>query len=320
MAATTAANTGFLYSLPPSLFEGIRLEGEAAAVAARSSDAADGAAAAAAVSSSSGGAAAAAAGAGGITSSSSAAATSSGGSAPKPVWSEAGATCIACGIGVAGPGFASAAEQRAHFKTDWHRYNARRRAARRPPVTEEQFGRAVEAGGDDVSSISGSDADSDSDDDESGGSGSDGEGRGGGGGGSGDEDGGGGGGGGGAAARRRKRREGGDGSGRAPQLVFETADGAARLAVWRCLLYADHHPKARAPDAAAALLPELRRLRASPGPWAVLLLRGGHFAGAVFRMRPAWPPAKGQHAGEPFEVAAHKTFHRYVVRCDGASS
>jgi hypothetical protein len=64
--------------------------------------------------------------------------------APPPAWSEAGATCIACGIGVAGPGFASAAEQRGHFKTDWHRYNVRRRVAKKPPISEEQFDRIVE--------------------------------------------------------------------------------------------------------------------------------------------------------------------------------
>jgi hypothetical protein len=36
-------------------------------------------------------------------------------------WNEAGATCIACGIGISSQGFSSAAEQRQHFKTDWHR-------------------------------------------------------------------------------------------------------------------------------------------------------------------------------------------------------
>jgi pre-60S factor REI1 len=45
---------------------------------------------------------------------------------------------------VTGPGFASAAEQRLHFKTDWHRYNVRRRVAKKPPVAEEQFDRIVE--------------------------------------------------------------------------------------------------------------------------------------------------------------------------------
>jgi hypothetical protein len=32
-----------------------------------------------------------------------------------------GATCIACGIGINSQGFTSSAEQRQHFKTDWHR-------------------------------------------------------------------------------------------------------------------------------------------------------------------------------------------------------
>jgi hypothetical protein len=42
-------------------------------------------------------------------------------SSGKGGWNEAGATCIACGIGISSQGFSSAAEQRQHFKTDWHR-------------------------------------------------------------------------------------------------------------------------------------------------------------------------------------------------------
>ncbi len=38
-----------------------------------------------------------------------------------PHGSEGAATCIACGVGVSSPPFSSAAEQRQHFKTDWHR-------------------------------------------------------------------------------------------------------------------------------------------------------------------------------------------------------
>jgi hypothetical protein len=154
-----------------------------------------------------------------------------------------------------------------------------------------------------------------------------------------------------AEGRRRPRRQRDGGGGKAPQLVFalpgEQAPHSARappcavpgrarrasrfalcltwcpplappsdgtpLAVWRCLLYPDHM-KARPPD--SELLPALRRVRAACLTWVVLLLRGGHFAGAVFRMRPG-PPGKGQHAGDPFEVVAHKTLHRYVVRCAG---
>jgi hypothetical protein len=42
---------------------------------------------------------------------------------PQPAeqkWGE-GATCIACGIGTSTSGFDTAEQQRAHFKTDWHR-------------------------------------------------------------------------------------------------------------------------------------------------------------------------------------------------------
>lgn len=62
--------------------------------------------------------------------------------------------------GVRGPGFASAPEQRAHFRSDWHRHNARRRAAGRPALGEDEFERLVAADGE-LSSISGSDSDSD---------------------------------------------------------------------------------------------------------------------------------------------------------------
>lgn len=61
--------------------------------------------------------------------------------------------------GVHGPGFASAAEQREHFRTDWHRHNVRRKAAGRPPLAEDEFERLVANDGE-LSSISGSDSDS----------------------------------------------------------------------------------------------------------------------------------------------------------------
>ncbi len=37
------------------------------------------------------------------------------------------------------PGFASPAEQRLHFKTDWHRLNVKRRTAGHTPLSEDQF-------------------------------------------------------------------------------------------------------------------------------------------------------------------------------------
>ena len=59
-------------------------------------------------------------------------------------WSETGATCIACGIGISSTGFSSAAEQRQHFKTDWHRYNVRRRVEKKSPLAEAEFERIIE--------------------------------------------------------------------------------------------------------------------------------------------------------------------------------
>ncbi len=62
----------------------------------------------------------------------------------------AGSTCLACGIGVGTPGFSVAEEQRQHFKTDWHRYNVKRRLAKQPPVSEEQFEGMLDGQGSEV--------------------------------------------------------------------------------------------------------------------------------------------------------------------------
>ncbi|KAL4155260.1 hypothetical protein PRNP1_007370 [Phytophthora ramorum] len=43
-------------------------------------------------------------------------------------------TCTACRLE-----FASPAEQKDHFRMDWHRYNLKRKVVELPPVTEEQF-------------------------------------------------------------------------------------------------------------------------------------------------------------------------------------
>ena len=43
-------------------------------------------------------------------------------------------TCISCRVAFAEPEL-----QRAHYKTDWHRYNLKRKVAELPPVTAENF-------------------------------------------------------------------------------------------------------------------------------------------------------------------------------------
>lgn len=47
--------------------------------------------------------------------------------------------CVACGLSAEAGAFASQAEQREHFRSDWHRINVKRRHGGRPPLTEQQF-------------------------------------------------------------------------------------------------------------------------------------------------------------------------------------
>lgn len=53
-----------------------------------------------------------------------------------------------------------------------------------------------------------------------------------------------------------------------------------------------------------------------PLRWTVIIASGGHFAATVFSMSDQAPSGKQQPKGEPFlyEILAHKTYHRYVVR------
>ncbi|XP_018327412.1 zinc finger protein 622 [Agrilus planipennis] len=47
-------------------------------------------------------------------------------------------TCVACGVVFSDPEL-----QRSHYKTDWHRYNLKRKVAELPPVSSEEFARRV---------------------------------------------------------------------------------------------------------------------------------------------------------------------------------
>jgi len=226
-------------------------------------------------------------------------------------------------------GFASAAEHRAHRKSDLHRHNLRRAASGRAEVTEEEFAEALaRGGGDDVSSISGSDDDDSSDDDDD----------------DDDDDG---------APDHPSRLAPSPAAYRAvhgaaegPQVVcFPAPDPRAEssatspapppYAVWRCVLEPQQSARGGASSSDATnLRSALLRLRADPSkPWVVILSRGGHFAGAAFepaRFGDAFPREgpegdRGRSSGASRaiggsfiapsnSVVAHKTFHRYVVR------
>ena len=61
--------------------------------------------------------------------------------------------------GASEPVFATHYDQRAHFHSDWHRRNIRRKAHGRAALTEAEFEQSVHSDGD-TSSISASDSDS----------------------------------------------------------------------------------------------------------------------------------------------------------------
>lgn len=94
------------------------------------------------------------------------------------------------------------------------------------------------------------------------------------------------------------------------------ADGQ-RVAVWRCLTAPAAADTATPAQAQQALL----NLRQAPPRWAVVVSSGGHFAAAIFAMAPPAVAGRQQPKGEKplFEVVAHKTFHRYVVRWGAAA-
>ena len=58
---------------------------------------------------------------------------------PSPIdWEMSLFTCITCRVA-----FADADLQRSHYKTDWHRYNLKRKVAELPHVTAENFQQRV---------------------------------------------------------------------------------------------------------------------------------------------------------------------------------
>ncbi|KAJ1960060.1 pre-60S factor rei1 [Dipsacomyces acuminosporus] len=64
--------------------------------------------------------------------------TGQGGSVPTNAHNTPLYTCMACQVA-----FYSADQQRTHYRTDWHRYNLKRKVAELPPVTAENFAQRV---------------------------------------------------------------------------------------------------------------------------------------------------------------------------------
>lgn len=220
-------------------------------------------------------------------------ATEAGATASIPWSSSVG--CSACGV----LSFDHAEDQRSHMKCDWHRYNVKMRVAGKPGVPEDEFNAMVD--GDDVASISGSDSDYDgrlSEEDD-------------------DDD---------VYPGVRDGVDGGkvskDGA-LAPYCIFrvrgKSGVGEERtIGFYRCLAFPDSRNRLKLTGDAYRVVEQLMN---APQRWAVVMLQGGHFAGAVYDVarpsdRALDSPTKS--LGELIELCLkevqHKSFHRYVVR------
>lgn len=88
--------------------------------------------------------------------------------------------------------------------------------------------------------------------------------------------------------------------------------GGKVFGIWRPVIISEQDSRSL-PD--VELLHRLVAVTDSAHCWAVILSKGGHFSAAVFDLRPV-PPSEHSKANAPlFKELAHKSYHRYVVRC-----
>lgn len=215
-----------------------------------------------------------------------------------PNLNKSGATCNACGIA----SFPTLDEQRQHYKTDWHRFNIKRRLSAIKPITEEEFDKLIENENDvdAVGSLSGSDT-SDNDDEMD------------------DDD----------IDNDDPLSQHASLSYIGPQFIFSlhqapplsiNKDPSTYYGVWRCLVAHDKLKGADLPTPSECLS-NLHKITQSGGKWAIILSRGGHFAAAVLNVTPPSSSASSKQNLTTAQISAavlstvcHKSLHTYVVR------
>lgn len=151
--------------------------------------------------------------------------------------------------------FSNVAQQREHYRLDWHRYNLKLSLQSKSPIAEEEFSKKTED--DDVSSISGSDTDED-------------------------------------------EQESLDMFATAQGKIFLQNKNGLVFSLYRCLLL----DKKEEPIEVNFY----KRYKSNchdNRKWAIFMLGGGHFAGAIF---------------DCLTPVVHKTFHCYTVRAGQGGS
>ncbi|KAL0580606.1 hypothetical protein V5O48_001431 [Marasmius crinis-equi] len=200
-------------------------------------------------------------------------------------------TCNVC-LGIS---FTDVHQQRAHFRSDWHRYNVKARLNGGQPVAEQDFTQLLDALED---SLSGSESSNGSD-------------------GSSDDD---------AVAalvsKHRQKRPESPTESRSPNIPQQPiawfhSPPDTQIGVYRTLF-----PSDTPQTSYLAALHGLQKKSPSGRKWAMFMCAGGHFAGAVVCVsRPEGEeeeeekrPKKQKSQKPNNEVLVHKTFHRYTTR------
>ncbi|THH01046.1 hypothetical protein EW026_g1577 [Hermanssonia centrifuga] len=219
---------------------------------------------------------------------------------PPPAATNSARACNICLAAV----FADVNEQRTHYRSDWHRYNVKIRLNGGSPVGEAQFAQLVDGLEDSISgSESSSDSDVDSDDAVS------------------------------ALVHKTKRLhcptksddESPSSTGPNTPLIWFHSPPSTQLGIYK-VLYPTHVLSQHSPQEYLEALKAMQsRIEGEGRTWALFMVAGGHFAGAVVRVqRPeddeenedgkASKKGKQKKPKPDTEVLKHKTFHRYTTR------
>ncbi|KAH6916144.1 cytoplasmic protein [Coprinopsis sp. MPI-PUGE-AT-0042] len=213
---------------------------------------------------------------------------------PEPIIAASGQrACNVC-LGVS---FRDVDEQRAHFKSDWHRYNVKTRLNGSKPVSEAEFNQLVEGLQVD-DSLSGSASSSEDDDD------SDAVNT--------------------LVSKTRKldtRSPSPDAKRQAPQtaLAWFHTPPSTQLGIYKAIF-----PLKTETSNWVEEVRDLQLPREGGRTWAMFMVAGGHFAGAVVRVskdqddedkeQTTKSKKKPKKPKPETEVLLHKTFHRYTTR------
>ncbi|KAF7370850.1 bVLRF1 domain-containing protein [Mycena sanguinolenta] len=209
---------------------------------------------------------------------------------PPPVASASTVGSRACNV-CNGVAFADVEEQRAHFRSDWHRYNVKTRLNGGQSVSELEFSKLVDGLEDSISGSASEDSDSDDSDDAVD-----------------------------ALVNKATRKARSRSPSQGPALPAQTAlawfhsPPSTQLGVYRAVFNSGVHQ--------SDYLSELKRMQTGGRTWAMFMVAGGHFAGAIVRVsrgqeddsEEVHTKKKPKKPKADTEVLRHKTFHRYTTR------